>query len=180
MAGPVQRDGEFDLAPLQEILERDFQYANHNDAEELILGALHATQGLYGWIPQPAAQLIADHLGVSINRVYGLMTFYADFRSEPPGRHTALLCHGAACYVMGSQRLIDHLQEHYRIGDHDVTEDGELSLQIVNACLGVCDLAPVVLFDHKNYCGRLDPATLDATIEALKRGESLEDRDGTD
>lgn len=168
-----------DLAPLVEILQRDFRPETHADAEELVLGACQEAQYLYGWIPQEAAQLIGDHLGVSINRIYGLLTFYADFRTEPPGKHTALICHGAACYVMGSQRLIDHLRDRYGIGDGEVTRDGELSIQVVNGCLGACDEAPLIEFDRGIYCGRLDPEKLDAAVAALKRGASPEGHDGT-
>lgn len=172
--------GEIDLEPLRTILERDFQYANHQDAEELIIGACQEAQLLYGWVPQAATDLIAEHLQVSPNRVYGLLTFYADFRTDPPGNHFLLLCHGAACYVMGSQRLIDALSQHHGVGDGQVSTDGELTLQVVNGCLGVCDLAPVIQVDHHTYCGRLNPERLDEMVDALRRGEALEDRDETD
>lgn len=180
MAHAITQDGEIDLEPLRAILQQDFPYDDHQDAEELILGACQEAQHLYGWVAPQAAQTIADHLGVSINRIYGLLTFYADFRTEPPGKHFLLLCHGAACYVMGSQRLIETLQHDYDIGDHEVSPDGELTLQVVNGCLGVCDIAPVIQVDHGTYCGRLDPERLRRTVEALKRGESLEDRDDVD
>src|SRR5690606_23422592 len=108
------------------------------------------------------------------------LTFYADFRTEPPGRHTLLLCHGTACYVQGSQRLIETLGTEYGLADGEVSRDGELTLQVVNGCLGVCDLAPVIQVDHRTYCGRLNPERLRATIDALKRGEALEERDETD
>ncbi|MFO7269837.1 complex I 24 kDa subunit family protein [Sphaerobacter thermophilus] len=180
MAHATHTDGELDLEPLKRILERDFRYDTHQDAEELILGACQEAQNLYGWVPQPAAQVIADHLGVSVNRVYSLLTFYADFRTEPPGKHFLLLCHGTACYVMGSQRLIDTLRDEYGITNGEVTRDGELTLQVVNGCLGVCDLAPVIQVDHHTYCGRLTPDRLRETLEALKRGEPLEERNETD
>jgi len=172
--------GELDLQPLRAILERDFRYANHQDAEELIIGACQEAQHLYGWVSQAASELIADHLGVSVTRVYGLLTFYADFRTDPPGKHFLLLCHGAACYVMGAHRLIQDLELRHGVGDGEVSADGQLTLQVVNGCLGVCDLAPIMQVDHHQYCGRLTPNRLDRLIEALKRGEPLEDHDETD
>lgn len=180
MAHPTTPADEIDLAPLNEILEHDFAYDSHQDAEELILAACQEAQHLYGWVPPVAAEAIAEFLGVSINRIYGLLTFYADFRTEPPGKHFLLVCHGAACYVMGSQRLIETLKQDYDLGDHEVSPDGELTLQVMNGCLGVCDIAPVVQVDHGTYCGRLNPERLRQAIEALKRGEPLEERDETD
>lgn len=170
----VHADGSIDLAPLQNVLAEEFSYDSHQDAEELIIAACQEAQHLYGWVPQEAAQAISDHLRVSINRIYGLLTFYADFRTEPPGDHTLLLCHGAACFVMGSQKLIETLGEDYDVGDGQVTRDGSLTLQVVNGCLGVCDIAPVIQVDHHTYCGHLDPDRLRKMIDTLERGEPLE------
>ncbi|MBX6341032.1 MAG: NAD(P)H-dependent oxidoreductase subunit E, partial [Thermomicrobiaceae bacterium] len=163
-----------DLEPLRRILAEHFHPESHQEAQELILQACQEAQHLYGYVPEAAAEVIADHLGTTVNRIFGLLTFYADFRTEPPGKHFMLLCHGAACYVMGSQRLIESLATRYRLDEAGTTEDGELTVQVVNGCLGVCDLAPVVQVDHKTYCGRLDPDRLDRVIEALKRGQPLE------
>ncbi len=98
-----------DLDRLQEYLSTHFQPQDHEEAQELILGALQHVQHEFGWVPIEASKLIAEHLGVSVNRIYGLLTFYADFRTEPPGEHFMLLCHGAACFVGGSQKLIHDL-----------------------------------------------------------------------
>ncbi|MCS7051787.1 MAG: NAD(P)H-dependent oxidoreductase subunit E, partial [Thermomicrobium sp.] len=76
-----------DLEPLRRILEERYRPRDYREAQELIVGACQEAQRLYGWVPPSAAQLIADHLGVTANRVYGLLTFYADFQTEPPGRH---------------------------------------------------------------------------------------------
>jgi NADH-quinone oxidoreductase subunit E len=108
---------------------------------------------------------------VSVNRVYGLLTFYADFRTKQPGNHFMLLCHGAACFVGGSQKLINELRDRYGIGNDETTADGELTVQIVNGCLGVCDLAPLVQFDHHDYYGKLDVDRFNETIaEVIRRG----------
>lgn len=175
-ADPDQR---VDLAPLLEVLASRFRPRDDQEAYELIVGACQEAQRLYGWVPPEAAQAIADHLGVTINRIYGLLTFYADFRTEPPGKHFLWLCHGAACYVMGSSRLIELLRDRYQLEDHGVSPDGELTLHVFNGCLGVCDLAPVIQVDHHEYWGRLTPERLEAAIEALKRGHRVEDADGT-
>ena len=119
--------------------------------------------------------MVAEHFGTTASRVYGLLTFYADFRTEPRGKHFMLLCHGMACYVMGSQRLVQNLEDVWGIADGGTTADGELTVQVVNGCLGVCDRAPVVKLDDA-YHGDLTPETLDEVIQRAiaKRDASSE------
>lgn len=160
-----------DLARVRELLQAKYHPRDHEEAQELILGALQDIQHLFGWVPFEASRALAEHLGVSENLIYGLLTFYADFRTEPPGNHFMLLCHGTACYVGGSQRLIDELRTRYGIGGDETTADGELTVQIVNGCLGVCDMAPLVQVDHHDYYGHLDVAKFNETIaEIIRRG----------
>ncbi|HEX3721635.1 MAG TPA: NAD(P)H-dependent oxidoreductase subunit E, partial [Nitrolancea sp.] len=171
---------EIDLDPLREILQRDFNPDGYQEAEELILGACQEAQTLYGWVPKPAAQAIADHLGVSINRIFALLTFYADFRTDPPGDHAMLLCHGAACFVMGSDRLIREVVEDEHLTADGRTPDGVFSVQVVNGCLGVCNLAPVAQIDHHTYVGHLDRARLAEVMQAIRNGQSVEDLDAVE
>jgi len=169
---------EIDLEPLREILRRDFNPDGYQEAEELILGACQEALTLYGWVPESASQAIADHLGVTINRIFGLLTFYADFRTDPPGDHAMLLCHGAACFVMGSERLIQAVNEDQQLGPDGRTPDGAFSVQVVNGCLGVCNLAPVVQIDHHTYLGHLNRARLNQVMQAIRSGQPVEDLDG--
>jgi len=180
LADMTQSQAEIDLDPLRDILQRDFNPDGYQEAEELILGACQEAQLLYGWVPQPASQLIADHLGVSINRIYGLLTFYADFRTDPPGDHAMLLCHGAACFVMGSERLIRELNDDQKLGPDGRTPDGAFSVQVVNGCLGVCNLAPVAQIDHHHYFGHLNRERLAAVMHAIRDGRPVEDLDGVE
>lgn len=152
--------GEIDLDVVREMLSH-FTYQDHQEAQELILSALQEINEHFGWVSLEAAELVADHLGTTVNRVYGLLTFYADFRTQPRGKHFMLLCHGMSCYVMGSGDLVRELQERYGIGDGDTTADGELTVQVVNGCLGVCDHAPVVKLDDR-FHGNL-------TVESFNR-----------
>ncbi|MFW6074062.1 MAG: NAD(P)H-dependent oxidoreductase subunit E [Chloroflexota bacterium] len=154
-----------DLDQIQSILDKHFQPEDHQEAQELILGALQEVQHLLGWVPQDAAKVVADHLGVSINRIYGLLTFYADFRTEPPGNNFMLLCHGSACFIGGSQRLIEELRDRYGITNGGTTADGELTVQVVNGCLGVCDMAPIVQMNHRDYYGNLTVDSFNKVIQ---------------
>lgn len=154
-----------DLDVVREMLSH-FTYSDHQEAQELILSALQEINEHFGWVSLEAAELVANHLGTTMNRVYGLLTFYADFRTEPRGNHFMLLCHGMSCYVMGSQRLVQHLQNEYGIGDGGTTADGELTVQVVNGCLGVCDRAPIVKIDDQ-YFGNLTTESLNEAIRGM-------------
>lgn len=170
MASQAQVD-QADLDRIQTILDEHFHPQDHEEAQELILSALQEIQHELGWVPYEASQLVADHLGVSINRIFGLLTFYADFRTEPPGNHFMLLCHGAACFVAGSQQLINDLRDNHGIANGETTKDGELTVQVVNGCLGICDMAPIVQFDHDKYYGHLDVESFNEAIrEVIAQG----------
>ena len=169
-----------DLERLKTHLEEHVQPQDHEEAQELILSALQHVQHEFGWVPLEASQVIAEHLGVSVNRIYGLLTFYADFRTEPPGEHFMLLCHGAACFVGGSQKLVDELRDNYGVGQGGTTADGKLTVQIVNGCLGVCDLAPIIQFDHAKYVGKLDVESFNAAIRDVTAGEPAKADHGAD
>lgn len=170
MAQDVQVD-EALAERVRALLEANYQPQDHEEAQELILMALQDVQHLLGWVPLWATRMVADHLGVTENRVYGLLTFYADFRTEQVGNHFMLLCHGTACFVGGSQKLIDELRDRYGITSGETTADGEVTVQVVNGCLGVCDLAPVIQFDHRHYYGHLDVEKFNEAIaDIIRRG----------
>ena len=155
---------EIDLDVVQEMLSH-IRPSDHQEAQELILHALQEINEHFGWVSLPAAELVARHLGTTSNRIFGLLTFYADFRTEPRGNHFMLVCHGMSCYVMGSQKLVDELGVRYGVADGGTTRDGELTVQVVNGCLGVCDRAPFVKIDDE-YHGNL---TVDGFNEMLRR-----------
>lgn len=170
---------EIDLDVVRELLSH-FHYNDFEEAQELILSALQEVNEHFGWVSPEAAEIVADHLGTTVNRVFGLLTFYADFRTAPRGHHHLLVCHGMSCYVLGSQQLVQELRDTYGIGDGDTTPDEQLSVQVVNGCLGVCDRSPVVKLDD-TYVGDVTPASLNdllqraivgrAAAEAATRGE---------
>ena len=154
---------EIDPDVVRELVSH-FTYSDFEEAQELILSALQEVNEHFGWVSPEAAQIVADHLGTTINRVYGLLTFYADFRTEPRGHHHLLVCHGMSCYVQGSQQLIQTLQDRLGIADGDTTPDQQLSVQVVNGCLGVCDRSPVVKLDD-TYHGPVDSGELTDLIQ---------------
>jgi NADH-quinone oxidoreductase subunit E len=156
---------EIDLAVVREIMSH-FHPQDYQEAQELILSALQEINEHFGWVSLEAAEIVAERLSTTVNRIYGLLTFYADFRTEPRGNHFMLLCHGMSCYVMGSQRLVQELSDTHQIKDGDTTSDGELTVQVVNGCLGVCDRAPIVKIDDSFY-GNLTTESLNEVIQRV-------------
>ena len=170
--------GQIDLAVVREMVSH-FRPQDHQEAQELILAALQEINEHFGYVSLEAAEIVADHLGTTVNRVYGLLTFYADFRTEPRGRHFMLLCHGMSCYVMGSQQLVQELKDRWGIADGETTADGEVTVQVVNGCLGVCDKAPIVKLDDAYY-GDLTVESLNEVIQrAIAARAAAEVGDGS-
>ena len=141
---------EIDLDVVREIVSH-LTFSDYEEAQELILFALQEVNEHFGWVSPEAASIVAAHLNTTPTRVFGLLTFYADFRTEPRGHHHMLICHGMACYVMGSQALVQTMQDTFGIDDGETTADEQVSVQVVNGCLGVCDRAPVVKFDDDYF-----------------------------
>lgn len=171
-AQPLEHpSGGIDLDVVREMLSH-FHYQDFEEAQELILSALQEVNEHFGYVSLEAAEIVAEHFGTTANRIYGLLTFYADFRTEPRGKHFMLLCHGMACYVTGSQQLVQELKDTWGIADGETTADGELTVQVVNGCLGICDRAPVVKLDA-GFHGDLTTEKLnDAIRRAIAGGGS--------
>lgn len=171
---------EIDLAVVRELIS-PFRFDDYEEAQELILSALQEVNEHFGWVSPEAAGIVAQHLNTTVNRVYGLLTFYADFRTEPRGHHHMLVCHGMSCYVMGSQQLLQRMQERYGIEDGETTSDQRMSVQVVNGCLGVCDISPVVKIDD-DYHGMVTPDSLtnlvDRAVANFNDSKATEDKHG--
>jgi NADH-quinone oxidoreductase subunit E len=124
------------------------------DKAELIPILQQAQQRL-GYLPQAAMKRIAGFIKVPESTVFGVATFYAQFKFVPMGRNTIKVCRGTGCYVKGSPRILDELEKLLDIKDGGTTKDMEYSLETV-ACFGSCALAPVVVVNDRVY-GRMTP-----------------------
>jgi NADH-quinone oxidoreductase subunit E len=138
-----------------------------------VLPALQRLQRKLGYVPEEAIPRIADLLGVPQSHIYGVATFYAQFRLSPPGRHNITVCCGTACHVRGSMKLLDELRQKLGIGPGETTSDLAYSLDTI-ACFGSCALAPVVVTDHR-VRGRMNrsklmKALVDLEMESEARG----------
>lgn len=169
---------EVDPEVVRELLSH-FTFDDYEEAQELILSALQEVNEHFGWVSPEAAQMVAEHLNTTVNRVFGLLTFYADFRTDPRGHHHMLVCHGMACYVMGSQALVQELQDTFQIDDGETTADEQVSIQVVNGCLGVCDRAPVVKLDD-DYFGPVTPRELTSLLHRAVEGQrTMQEKGGS-
>ncbi len=146
-----------DLTQMDEVFQK---YSRQKGA---LIPVLQKAQGVYGYLPQEALQLIADKMGLSIGKVYGVATFYAQFYLEERGRHILKLCDGTACHVKGTPILMTALEENLGINPGETTDDGELTVEIVY-CMGSCALAPVAVLDDQ-VMGRMRQEMLLRTIK---------------
>jgi len=120
-----------------------------NQPGNLIM-VLHRVQEEFSYIPRAAAKKVSEMLGVSLSKIYGVITFYHYFKLEKPGKHNIQVCMGTACYLKGGEDLIDELENILGIGVNQVTDDGKFSIEAVR-CVGCCGLAPVVVVGGKVF-----------------------------
>lgn len=119
-----------------------------------VMSMLQQVQYEHGYLSQESLERISAESGVHLSRLYGVATFYSQFRLKPAGRYVVHICHGTACHVNGAQQVQEAVIDELGIDDGGTTEDGLFTLEKV-ACLGACILAPVITVDNKVY-GHLD------------------------
>lgn len=136
--------------------------ARYRNRRGALIPLLQATQEIFGYLPEGALVRIARSLRLSPAEVYGVATFYGQFRLTPVGKHLITVCHGTACHVAGADRISESLERALGIPTGGTTSDGLFTLRNV-ACLGCCSLAPVVMID-KTAHGRLTPAKAPAIL----------------
>ena len=139
--------------------------AAHADREGATLVVLHDLQAAFGYIPADAIPMIALARNLTRAEVHGVVTFYHDFRRDPPGRHVLLLCRAEACQAVGADALAAHARNRLKIGWHETTTDGAVTLKPV-FCLGLCAIGPAALLDGQPL-GRLDSGRLEAVLGGL-------------
>ncbi|WP_024507193.1 formate dehydrogenase subunit gamma [Bradyrhizobium sp. ARR65] len=135
------------------------EHANREGATLLIL---HALQEAFGYVPEPAIPMVAAALNLSRAEVYGVFTFYHDFRKEPAGRHVLKLCRAEACQAAGGDALAARAEAKLGIACGNTTADNRVTLEPIY-CLGLCATAPSAMLDGR-LVGRLDQTRLDALI----------------
>lgn len=131
-----------------------------------LIQILNDVQEHYGYIPKHAQIAISEYLNIPMAEIYGVITFYARFTLKPKGKYHIAVCLGTACYVKGSQKIMDRLEEKLGIKAGETTKDGKFSIEATR-CVGACGLAPVFTVNGEVY-GRATVQKLDQVLDELK------------
>ena len=131
--------------------------------KDQLIAILNDVQEKYGYIPKQAQLAISEELSIPMAEIYGVITFYSRFTLEPKGKYNISICLGTACYVKGSQKLLDRAKERLGIEPGQVTSDGKFSIDEVR-CVGACGLAPVFMINDEVY-GNATVKQLDEAID---------------
>ncbi|MFR8233871.1 MAG: NADH-quinone oxidoreductase subunit NuoE [Clostridia bacterium] len=134
-----------------------------------LIQMLNEVQEHYGYIPEKAQRDLSEFLNVPMAEIYGVITFYSRFTLKPKGKYNIAVCLGTACYVKGSQRIMDRLKEKLKIEPGETTKDGLFSIEETR-CVGACGLAPVFTVNGEVY-GKATVKKLDEVLENLEKQE---------
>ena len=129
--------------------------AEMKDVPGALMPIMQKAQEIYGYLPIEVQTMISDETGIPIEKVYGVSTFYAQFALEPKGKYQVSVCLGTACYVKGSAKILEKVEETLGIKTGECTPDGKFSI-VSCRCVGACGLAPVMMINDEVY-GRLTP-----------------------
>ncbi len=131
-----------------------------------LIQMLNEIQEHYGYVPMDVQEKISEFLNIPLAEIYGVVTFYSRFSLEPQGKYRITVCLGTACFVKGSQKIMDRLTEKLGIGPGETTKDGLFTIEQTR-CVGACGLAPVFTVNGEVY-GKATVKKLDEVIEKLK------------
>lgn len=153
-----------DLSLLDPLLEK---YKNKKGS---LIPVLQGTQDIYGYLPKDAFFKIAEVTGIEMSEMYGVATFYTQFRLHPVGKHIIKVCHGTACHVQNATAISEALEDALGIKDGETTDDNLFTLESV-ACLGCCSLAPVMMIGDETF-GKLTGSQAVKIVKEIKIKES--------
>ena len=161
------------VIPFQGTPEQEAQLkeviARYHDQPGGLMPALQEAQGIYGYLPVEVQRMIADGMNVSLSEVFGVATFYSQFSLTPKGKHRISVCLGTACYVKGSDKILEAVEAKLGIKSGECTPDGMFSIDSCR-CVGACGLAPVMLVDDDVY-GKLKPEQVAGIIDIYTEKE---------
>ena len=155
---------EVDIDLLNPLIEK------YRNKKGNLIPLLQGAQDIYGYIPRAAFEKLSAETGIPLSEMYGVATFYAQFRLNPVGKHIIKVCHGTACHVQNAKSLTSSLKETLKVDDGGTTEDGLFTLESV-ACLGCCSLAPVMMIGGETY-GKLTGAQAVKIVKNIKIKEN--------
>jgi NADH-quinone oxidoreductase subunit E len=135
-----------------------------------LIPLLQGAQAIYGYLPNEVFEQYSKQLGLKLSDMYGVATFYSQFRLKKAGKHIVKVCHGTACHVQNADAITDAIKETLNISDGETTPDGMFTLESV-ACLGCCSLAPVMMIGDNTF-GKLKSTDAVKVIREIKLQEA--------
>lgn len=154
-----------DMKPLENLIKK------YKGKKGNLIPLLQGTQNIFGYIPAETFHIISRETGLKVSDMYGVATFYAQFRLKPVGKHIIKICHGTACHVQSAKKVTEDLVDFLNVKDGETTQDRIFTLETV-ACLGCCSLAPVMMISDETY-GKLTGKKAVEVIKEIKRKETL-------
>ena len=145
-----------------------------NDRSKLI-PILQLVQQKLAYLPSESIHLVADHLDISSSEVYGVATFYNQFRFNPPGKNPVKVCLGTACHVKGGDIILENFERKLEIKEGETTPDREFSVDRV-ACVGCCALAPVVVLGETVH-GHMQPSKVEGLVLRTRIEKEMQERE---
>ena len=139
--------------------------AKYSDRSELI-DILEDIQGVFGFLSESNMRRVEQKLGIPLVDIYGVATFYSEFKLKPSGKHTIKICTGTTCHVKDSSQLHSYLEEKLNIRNGETTKDGLFTLECVN-CIGACAYAPAMMVD-KEVFGQLTKEKIDEVLKKFR------------
>ena len=156
----------------KEILNFKVDLINKRHQHGSLIPLLQSAQDSYGYIPEKIIYYISELVGIPPAEIYGVITFYAQFRLKPLGKNIIRICEGTACHVNGAKTVLSVLQDEVGITVGETSDDGIFSLVSV-ACLGCCSLAPVIMINDETF-GNLDQTKIKKAISKFRMMEKAE------
>lgn len=150
----------------EEFKKLDEVLAKYQGKKGALIPVLQATQDIFGYLPADALKEIARQMNLPLSKIYGVVTFYAQFHLNPRGRNIVRVCLGTACHVRGGAKIVEAVEKAIGIKDGETTEDLRYTFESV-ACIGACGLAPVMMVNDDTH-GRLTPDKVAALLEQYK------------
>ncbi len=142
-------------------------FAEYQPIKDNLIQMLNEIQEHYGYVPMGVQKDLSEFLSIPMAEIYGVVTFYSRFSLKPKGKYNISVCMGTACYVKGSQKILDRLLERLNIQPGETTKDGLFSIEETR-CVGACGLAPVFTVNGEVY-GKATVQKLDQVLDALMR-----------
>ena len=158
-----KNESNVDLSLIEDVVDK------YKDIQGSLITILQGVQEVYNYVPIEAVEYISDQTGIKPSKIYGILTFYTQFRMAPVGKNLIMLCQGTACHVNGSEAIEEAIIEELGIKEGETTEDGIFTLINV-ACLGCCSLSPVMMINDETY-GKLTTQSTKKILAEIRAKE---------